>query len=229
MNIIPVIDLQDGYVVAAQQGQRESYHRLASPLCSSSNIEAVIHAFLKVYAFKIIYIADLNAITHSGSNQDLINKVIENNQHIEFWIDSGEKPHKSYLNTDDQYKLIIGSESQNNDFKTQLLKDHILSLDFFPKTGYSGPIELLKNTQLWPDFVIIMTLDRVGKNSGPDLIKLREFYQAHPSKNFIAAGGIRDEEDLIKLKKIGINYALIASALHSKKIDSDVIKRLSTL
>ncbi|MGZ8223642.1 MAG: HisA/HisF-related TIM barrel protein, partial [Methylobacter sp.] len=60
-----------------------------------------------------------------------------------------------------------------------------------------------------------MTLDRVGGNGGPDLKKLNDFCSRYPDKNFIAAGGIRNQKDLIALKETGIQQALVASALHS--------------
>ena len=233
MNIIPVIDIKDGLVVFAQQGQRETYLPIKSSLCSSSSIEAVINGILTVYPFKTIYIADLNAITHKGSNQYLIDKTIQAFEKIEFWVDKGEHLDSLYLNTYEYYKPIIGSESQNDIKKFQnnngTLDNYILSLDFFPDVGYSGPIELLEDTTLWPKEIIIMTLDRVGKNIGPGFEKLTYFCEKYPDKNFIAAGGVRNEEDLIKLKKIGVNHALVASALHSGVIGRETIEALSCL
>lgn len=73
MEIIPVIDLKNGVVVAAQKGKRDNYQPIQSLLCQSSTIESVVEGFLSINAFKIIYIADLDAITKSGNNQQLIN------------------------------------------------------------------------------------------------------------------------------------------------------------
>ena len=72
MKIIPVIDLKDGVVVHAHQGMREQYQPIGSNLCQSSDIYRVIEAFLGVYDFDTIYIADLNAITHQGDHDRLI-------------------------------------------------------------------------------------------------------------------------------------------------------------
>jgi len=229
MNIIPVIDLKDGLVVAAQQGRRDRYLPLTSPLCNTSQLEDCIQGFLTVHPFKTLYVADLNAITHTGNNQNLIDKVIRENKEIEFWIDNGATAEKHSENNTTYYKSIIGSESQKPEQLPLLensLNNTILSLDYFPGSGYAGPKELLENSPIWPEQVIIMTLDRVGKDAGPDFKKLQEFSQKHPKKQFIAAGGIRHQDDLIKLKKIGINHALISSALHSGIISSRTIKNL---
>ena len=68
-----------------------------------------------------------------------------------------------------------------------------------------------------------MTLERVGSNQGPDLNKLTEFCRQYPDKNFIAAGGIRNKQDLIALCEVGIHQALVASALHSGTIKAEDI------
>jgi len=63
-----------------------------------------------------------------------------------------------------------------------------------------------------------MTLSRVGSHQGPDLAKLNEFCKRYPDKLFIAAGGIRNVDDLHAIKRLGVKQALIASALHSGAI-----------
>lgn len=227
MKIIPVIDLKDGVVVAAYQGKRELYKPIKSKLCSSSSLNSVLSSFLSLHPFKTFYIADLNAITSTGSNQQIIDNVVANNRNITFWIDNGIKVQNLANNTDLKYRLIIGSESQDKCTPAHSqAKKHILSLDFFPDKGYQGPEELINNVNLWPEDIIIMSLDRVGQNAGPDFVKLAHFCQTYPDKNIIAAGGIRNELDLLKLREIGVNHALVASALHSGKINRRAIKKL---
>jgi phosphoribosylformimino-5-aminoimidazole carboxamide ribotide isomerase len=71
-----------------------------------------------------------------------------------------------------------------------------------------------------------MSLTRVGSSQGPDLAKLNQFCKNYPDKQFIAAGGIRNIDDLLTLKRLGVNQALIASALHSCTISRDNIQNL---
>lgn len=228
MQIIPVIDLKDGLVVAAQQGFRNNYQPIKSQLCASSLLDDVVHGFLSVYAFKKIYIADLDAITQSGNNQHLIDKVITEFRDIEFWIDNGLKIQDIPYKSAQKYRRVIGSENQDitNFDHTHSIKNHILSLDFFPNRGYTGSLELLENSILWPKDIIIMSLDYVGNNSGPDFERLANFSQQYPVKNFIAAGGVRNEMDLTKLNSMGIKHALISSALHAGEINHKTIKKL---
>ncbi len=229
MNIIPVIDLKDGLVVSAQQGKRHAYQPIHSTLCASSLIEDVLTGFLSVYPFKTLYIADLNAISHQGNNQKLINDVISNNPSITFWVDNGIQIQQLPSYDALKYKPVIGSESQNTTHfpgTTAHLINTILSLDFFPEKGYTGPAELLNNASLWPQHIILMALERVGKDRGPDIERLSHFCRKHPEKDFIAAGGIRHEHDLLQLEKTGVHHALIASALHSGVINTLVIEKL---
>lgn len=229
MKIIPVIDLKNGLVVSALQGKRESYQPIKSTLCFSNSIQEVLNGFLSIYPFNIVYIADLNAITNTGRNDKLINQVISKHPDIEFWIDDGKKIEKLSKSQYINQKSVIGSEYQNETISydtNQFLQNNILSLDFFPNQGYTGPKELLNNSKIWPQNIIIMSLEFVGKKSGPDLKRVESFCQKHPEKNFIAAGGVRNEKDLLALKKIGINHVLVASALHSGAITAKTINNL---
>ena len=225
MKIIPVIDLKDGVVVHAQQGVRERYQPISTNLCQSSDIYQVIEAFLGVYHFDTIYIADLNAITHQGDHENLIFDVLACFPHILFWIDSGYQRYKKHPGN---YLPVLGSECYRDETLSELDafdKRFILSLDYSISEAL-GAKTLFSDQKLWPKTIIIMTLNRVGSNQGPDLDKLTWFCRQYPHKNFIAAGGIRDVNDLRTLKQAGVQQALIASALHSGAIRREDIKNL---
>lgn len=217
MKIIPVIDLKDGVVVHARQGLRDQYQPINTKLCQSSNIYQVIEVFLKFYTFDTIYIADLNAITQQGDHDNLINEVLTFFPNIQFWVDKGYQRLKTYPHN---YLPVLGSECYNDDNVLELkaFSDRfILSLDY-SMSGELGAKSLFSNPDLWPASIIIMTLSRVGSHQGPDLAKLNEFCKRYPDKLFIAAGGIRNIDDLHAIKRLGVKQALIASALHSGAI-----------
>ena len=225
MKIIPVIDLKDGVVVHAQQGMREQYQPINTNLCQSSDIYQVIEAFLGVYDFDTIYIADLNAITHQGDHDCLITDVLTSFPHILFWIDRGYQRFKKYPGN---YLPVLGSECYSDETVLELkaFNNHfILSLDYSISEAL-GAKSLFSDPDLWPETIIIMTLNRVGSNQGPDLDKLNWFCRQYPHKHFIAAGGIRNTADLQALKQVGVQQALIASALHSGAIRRKDIKNL---
>ncbi len=225
MKIIPVIDLKDGVVVHARQGMREQYQPISTSLCQSSDIYKVIYAFLGAYDFDTIYIADLNAITHQGDHERLITEVLAFFPSILFWIDSGYQLPKKYPGN---HLPVLGSESYNDETVLELKgfnNRFILSLDYSISEAL-GAKSLFSDPDLWPDTIIIMTLNRVGSHQGPDLDKLNGFYRRYPHKHFIAAGGVRNIDDLQALKQVGVQQALIASALHSGAIRREDIQNL---
>jgi len=228
MYIIPVIDLLDNRVVHARQGRRSQYRPLNSPLCHCSDAFIVMDAFLSLHPFDIFYIADLNAIGGSGNHDLLIARLTEKYPTITFWVDRGYRrnfyAHSQALN----FIPVLGSESlQKSDLDgIDPTRDCILSLDFSP-TGKLGPEELFSDSSFWPETIILMTLQRVGSNSGPDLKLLADYKYQFPEKTFIAAGGIRDVGDLLQLKHAGIDHALVASALHGGQISATEIASVS--
>lgn len=225
MRLIPVIDLKDGVVVHAQCGQRACYQPINSPLSPSATVYDVIEAFLQLNDFDIIYVADLNAITQQGDNQALIHEVLRRYPLITFWLDAGyQSPSLAFVGLNN-YRPVLGSECCTAK-QLAVTKNALLSLDFSSHNEPLGEARLFTDSQLWSEQVIIMTLARVGSDTGVDSEKLRFYQQSYPQIDFIAAGGVRNIADLQQLKVIGINNVLVASALHTKAISKTDIANL---
>lgn len=231
MQIIPVIDLLNGAVVHAQQGQRQNYQPIKSLLTHSIKPLDVVTALLDVYPFSQLYIADLNAIQQSGDNFNAIRAVAQKFPHLKLWIDAGIHFSQFIANS----SVILGSENFPNDIsglenflacKNQQKKSFVLSLDFMPN-GYQGPNQLLESSHYWPQDVIVMSLQNVGANQGANVNLMQKILALASGKNLYAAGGVRHVEDLIALKSMGIHGALIATALHQKQLSTDEIESLS--
>jgi phosphoribosylformimino-5-aminoimidazole carboxamide ribotide isomerase len=231
MQIIPVIDLLNGTVVHAQQGQRQNYQPIKSLLTHSNKPLDIVAALLDVYPFSQLYIADLNAIQQSGDNFNVIRAVAQKFPQLKLWVDGGI--HSSQLIA--HSSVILGSENFPNDIsglenflacENQHKDCFVLSLDFMPN-GYQGPDELLESSQYWPQDVIVMSLQNVGANQGANVDLMQKILVLASGKNLYAAGGIRHAEDLIALKNMGVHGALIASALHQKQLSTGEIKSLS--
>lgn len=213
-----------GYVVRAQRGERHAYRPIASSLCDSPDPAAVAHALFELYPFKILYIADLDAIQRRGNHLETVAALRAALPQVEIWIDAGiatVADCRPWLALG--LRCVIGSESQADADATRRLIEHVgpqqlvLSLDFaegLPK----GPGALFADAQHWPDRVIAMTLARVGSYAGPDFDLLQNMRQRAPGRSVYAAGGVRDSEDLQALKALGLAGALLASALHDRKL-----------
>lgn len=218
MKIIPVIDLKNGVVVHAKFGQRENYQPIKSVLTKNADIDSVLNGFLRLHDFNTFYIADLDAITGQGSLRDLIEQVAKNFPKITFWVDAGYQKACDFL---PNYLPVLGSECFTDDNFVEILnfeKRFILSLDFGANGEKLGSQKFFTQPELWSKNVIVMTLNRVGSSQGVAVELLQEFKSNYPKTNFIAAGGVRNCEDLAQLEKIEIEQVLVASALHSGEL-----------
>lgn len=235
MKVIPVIDLLDGVVVHAKKGERTRYMPIKSQLIPSPKPLDIVAALLEVYPFDQLYIADLNAIqkmnTECKNNYNVIATIKLHYPYLEVWVDAGVS-NNTELNLWQKLnvRLIIGSENFTNisDYISLNIKSEkfILSLDFM-QHGYQGPAELLTNFKYWPQDVIVMSLSNVGENIGVNVELMQEIIVRAKGFNLIAAGGVRNSHDLDMLRSMGINTALVATALHQKQISTEQLKNLS--
>lgn len=218
MNIVPVIDLMDGQVVHAKHGDRKNYQPICSTLCDSSAPDEIVNSLMRLYPFKQLYIADINAIQGRAQHLDTIKHIRKQHPQIEIWLDAGISQATIAENWLAMGVLpVIGSESMVNisDYHAihhKLENRHVLSLDWLDNR-FLGPTELVEDTEDWPEYIISMTLNRVGSGSGPDIPRLQQLQAEH--QNVYAAGGIRDAEDLKTLADMGVAGVLVASALHN--------------
>lgn len=229
MLLIPVIDLLGGEVVRAVAGQRERYGPQPSVLCKSSSPVAVVEAFVALYPFETLYIADLDAIAGGGDHRSVVQTLLGAFPQVTFWLDAGFHSSASLSRWMSHERLIpvLGSESQANLAAYETLvrasrTQPVLSLDFNAE-GRMGPAELYEQPHVWTDDVIVMTLDRVGVGKGPAFEQLRNVAQMAPGKRIFAAGGLRSKEDAQQLEETGCSGVLVASALlDGKLVASDV-------
>lgn len=221
MTIIPVMDLMNGVVVHARRGERDNYRPVVSTLCPSAAPEAILRALVEKLDCDMIYIADLDAIRFQRPQLALIDKLKRNFPTIQFWLDAGISDQRSFdsLQAYGLARLVVGSESTREiAWLASLEKDTwILSLDF-KENRFLGDATLFENTAIWPQRILAMNLAQVGSESGPDFALLKTLRQRKPDAEIYAAGGVRDNRDLVKLQHQGIHGALVATALHSGTI-----------
>ena len=229
MIIIPVLDLMNGEVVHAKRGNRHEYLPIKSVLTDTSEPLAVVQALLTLYAFKQLYIADINAIQKTGDHKNAILKITNSFPNLEIWLDAGFDKEASITNYQSRnIKPVLGSECLTSIVQYQALstaskRRAILSLDY-KDNHLQGTQDLLSNTSLWPNDVIVMTLNKVGSNAGPDLAKLASIKMRTKHSKIYAAGGVRNIADLEALKASNISGALVASALHNGALSQQQIK-----
>ncbi len=216
MRIIPVIDILGGVAVRAVGGWRDEYRPLETPLAASSDPRAVAEGFLRLHAFEIIYLADLDAIMRQGADDRALLRLSAAFPKVTFWIDRGGLAPPAAAN----FMRVIGSESLSPDAPAPDLskeRNAILSLDF-DAGGFRGPPELEREPALWPPRIILMTLAKIGGGRGPDCARLSEIKALAGSREVYAAGGLRGAADLAGLAGLGVAGALVATALHEGRV-----------
>lgn len=223
MEIIPVLDLKRGVVVRAHRGQRDHYRPIETPLSPTSQPEDVARGLLSVFAFRTIYLADLDAIEGRGDNGDALARLRHACPGVTFWVDNGigDAERASRWLEAEPGHLVLGSESLRDLAPLEHLRGHdriVLSLDF-GGDGFRGPPGLLTDPSLWPRRLIAMTLARVGSGAGPDLDALERIRRDGVDRHVYAAGGVRDATDLVALARAGIVGALVATALHDGRLN----------
>ncbi len=228
MDIIPVIDICQNQAVHAIKGQRGNYRLLQTPFCNSHAPCDIVQAFIDKYPFETIYIADLDAIQGIKDNEQLIEQLLDKFQEVLFWTDQGISS-TTDLKIQSRRQHVIGSETNiSPEMLGEMITiepEIILSLDFQIKT-FLGHHGLLQKIDLWPDRIIIMSLSQVGSNKGPDYKLITDIQKIAGNRKIFVAGGVRNEDDLYSLKDMGIDGALIATALHTQQITPDILNKI---
>jgi phosphoribosylformimino-5-aminoimidazole carboxamide ribotide isomerase len=238
MRLIPVIDLLDGRAVHAIKGMRNQYRPVQSMLCDTSDPLGLAAAFRDQLDLHEIYIADLNAI--QGLSRAPHNSLIENlcgMAGVRIILDAGTfnfEDAKAWLDLGVS-KIVIGSETLNalEDLQdvTARIEPHRLVFSLDLKSGEirsrcralanMTPIEFLKQLQIggWQE-VILLDLQRVGSREGADLSLAAIARNTFPDLHLLIGGGITGPEELVELQALGIDGALLATALHNGTVNA---------
>jgi phosphoribosylformimino-5-aminoimidazole carboxamide ribotide isomerase len=230
-SIIPVLDLKHGKVVRARAGDRANYQPIVTPLSPTSEAADVLRGLMALAPFSTVYIADLDAITGEGNHGAVLAALGVAAPDIEFWIDGGFASVAAARAALPAGMIpVFGSESLSGVEEFEAARKHfgagglVLSLDY--RAGaFMGPQEIERRLELWPSRVILMTLDRVGTGAGPDFDALAALVERAGGRAVFAAGGVRGEGDLARLRAIGVAGVLVATALHDGRLSPAAVAR----
>ena len=243
MRVIPVIDVLNNVVVHAVEGNRKEYQPLNSILTNSVNPIEVAAAF-KQQGFSSLYLADLDAILGDKPNFSLYRALAQ--MGFNFMVDAGITDIETAKNlcSCKVSKIIIGTETlTNTNFVKEAIqqigsKHIIVSLDI--KDGKiltqpnfddsSDTFELLKQfCSMGVSEFIFLDLSRVGSNKGisMDLLKqvLTIINNSAGHGRVYVGGGVQGLEDLLTLKRLDVLGVLLATTLHSGKINATALKQ----
>ncbi|HSW08762.1 HisA/HisF-related TIM barrel protein [Aquabacterium sp.] len=232
MILIPVVDLLQGQVVRAVAGNRSAYRPIVSGLCQGSDLLTVAQTLCEHCASSQLYLADLDALQGGPVQLAQLRTLLEALPDLQLWLDAGfadaaaaESLRGQLGPLADRVVFVFGSESLHSRAALAECFDplqpgsagRVLSLDRRggQRLDAAGCWDAV---DLWPRRVIVMTLERVGSDAGPDLDTLRELRAKAPGAMLIGAGGIRHEADLAAAQQAGADAWLVASALHDGRL-----------
>ena len=237
MDLIPVLDLMGGQVVRAVRGQRSAYRPMQSRLCDGSEPLAMARALREHTGSGVLYVADLDALQGGAVQHAVLRQLLAGLPGLRIWLDAGFADRAAARAVLDQ---LDPAEAAAIDpvFASESLRDaQALAACFAPDDVTRDPIGARAILSLdrrdgqrldaagcwerpdaWPQRVIVMTLERVGAQAGPDLDTLAALRQRSPHTQFIGAGGVRDATDLQHAAAAGARAWLVASALHDGRL-----------
>jgi len=229
MKVVPVLDVQNGCVVRGIGGRRREYR----PLTPDCHPVAVADAFRDRFGLAELYVADLDAIAGAPPRLPIYAEL--RRQGFTLWVDAGVRATEvaDALFTAGIDLAVVGLETLAG--PTVLrdlcnahagrvvfsldLRDGVPVGDLTPWNHADGRSIAKEGIDLGVQRLLLLDLARVGMNTGTgtDLL-MDELIAAYPQVEFSAGGGVRGPEDLRRLKRIGVNAVLVASALHDGRI-----------
>jgi len=236
MRVIPVIDLKGGCVVRAVLGLRDSYKPISDSVYKTCE-PVELATRLALEGFKIVYIADIDSITGGRVSEGVFKSL--RRLGIEMIADVGvtdERKLEKAVELAD-YPVLATESLPSLSFLSNALKRYgdraFVSLDLrggrvvsrdpeISGKGLREACKLLKALEALR--VILIDFDRIGSYSGPSVEGARALVEE--GFDVYVGGGVRDVNDLIRLREIGVSGALVASALHSGKIKVHELKAL---
>ncbi|MGD9783783.1 MAG: HisA/HisF-related TIM barrel protein [Hyphomicrobiaceae bacterium] len=224
VEIVPVIDVMGGIVVAARGGDRATYRPIVTALAVDASPAAVARGLLDRTGATKLYVADLDGITTGRPDLGTLRELTHALPGVEIWVDNGAS---SPREVEAVLKLgnirpVVGTETLHTLDDWRAIRAAagsraVLSLDFRGDVML-GPAAVLDAAEDWPVDVVAMTLAAVGADAGPDFERVVALRRLAPAARIYAAGGVRGASDLALLARSGAHGVLVASAIHAGRI-----------
>jgi phosphoribosylformimino-5-aminoimidazole carboxamide ribotide isomerase len=243
MQIIPVLDLAGGIAVHAQAGDRSRYAPLESGLAPGQvgDPVALLRAFHATLGIHECYVADLDAIQGGAVQRTLLRELAE--FHTGFagalLVDAGTYLPDGALEllSCGASEVVVGLETLRA-FADLMAIVNVVSpsrVVFSLDLRLGSPIlhpTLQDAKGAGPDAVslaeqaatigvatiLLLDLGRIGTGCGVDLGLLESLRRRLPDIRLLAGGGVLTRRDLERMRDVGCDGALVASAIHTGRL-----------
>lgn len=229
MRIVPVMDVMNGQVVRAIGGRRDEYRPLDPFLFGSNDPLTVAAGMTRRAKSSELYIADLDAIV-GGPFMFELSRLRAAGMSI--WLDRGVRHAEDALDVVQRGadRVILGSETVTGpDVVARVVatlspESVLFSLDLHGGVpliasdawSRADPLEIVTEVvNLGIEQIIVLDLAAVGERAGPGTERLCEqIHTRFPDLGLIIGGGVRHWGDLDRFGALGVEAALVGSALH---------------
>lgn len=236
MRIIPAIDIIDGKVVRLSEGD---YNRATTynddPVETAKQFED--------YGITNLHLVDLDGARSQGIvNYKVLEKIckatnlkvdfgggIKSDKDIQIAFESGARQitggsiaiknpelFKSWINQYGSDRIILGADSKNRKIAT----------NGWLETSDSDVVDFIQQYQSeGVEYVICTDITKDGMLNGPAFELYKEIISTTNVK-LIASGGVSNLGDLIRLKKLGCEGAIVGKALYEGQISLNQLQEL---
>jgi len=235
MRIIPAIDIINGECVRLSKGD------YSKRTIYSKNVLEVTKNF-EDHGIQFVHLVDLDGAKQNQIiNQKILEEIstktnltidfgggLKSEKDIEIAFESGAsqitlgslpvKNSELFLETLEKYgseKIILGADAKNEKIAISgwLEESEIDIFDFIKEKIKSGI-----------EYVISTDIDKDGMLEGPSFELYQKIIAENPTVKLIASGGITSTNDLVQLKQLGCEGAIIGKALYENRISLNNLK-----
>lgn len=245
MLLLPVIDIRGGLAVRGVGGDRHLYKPISSWLCESSDPLALASALRNRLGAKQLYVADLDAIERGEVDRD---RVVQLGAQMDcLWIDVGCCDFEQFMELESiqrscqqTWRIVVALESlRSPEILKEILShasrpaDVVFSLDM--REGQllgdeswqtlGGPIDVARFAMnAGCRSTIVLDLTDVGNDHGTSTHELIQgILDTDGSHCVIAGGGLRTVGDLVNFESMGVQFALVATAIHNRSLPLETL------
>ena len=236
MQLLPVVDIQNGIVVRGVAGQRARYQPIESCLTGSHEVVAVAEAIRNAFGLHQLYVADLDAIQHNRPHLAMyaalsrcgfsisVDAGLRDTARADELLDAGANSVIAGLETIPGFDLLQELVSRFGQERVVFSLDlhagsPIYSTTWGNRRPGEAPAIAAGAFEAGIRRMIVLDLAAVGSGGGLATLPLcRELRHRFPAMELTTGGGVRGVNDLRELEATGVDAALVASALHNGAI-----------
>lgn len=240
MEIIPAIDISGGKCVRLFKGQKGT-----EKIYYENPLDAL--DFWTEQGAQRIHFVDLDGAWGSDKNKKILKDMIlkAKDSSLKIQIGGGIRTYEAAIELIDigAERVIIGTLAINQPNVIKQLADKIgseriiVALDYkegkisthgwTQQTNKDPFIYGKKIAKLGAGYILFSSVEADGAFTGPDLKNIEKMVQSVDIPVY-AAGGVRNEEDIKNLEKIGgVHGVIVGKAFYEKKLPLSILKQIN--